>query len=179
MSVSVIIPAYNASNVISRSVASALAQTKQPSEVIVVDDASIDGTADVVRQLSHGSPSVKLIKIDVNSGPSRARNIGIAAANSEWIAILDADDAWKSNRLERLLAIASQHAADFVADNQILYDVGAQKETRVAFEGDWQFKALNVEGLFLNEILDQRTPAYPPLKPIIRRQFLASSGIRY
>lgn len=179
MSVSVIIPAYNVAQVISRAIASAVNQTLPALEIIVVDDASTDGLQDVLRELAKTNLQIKLLLLDKNCGPSRARNIGIAAARGEWIAILDADDAWKPERLEQLVKIGQSHGADFVADNQILYDAVAEKEGRVGFVVDWAFKTLNVERLFLNDILDTSQPAYPPLKPIIRRAFLQDTGVTY
>ena len=86
-SVSVIIPAYNASKHIARAINSVLAQTCQPDRIIVVDDGSTDNTSEIVKQFD----SVKYIYQE-NSGVSIARNTGIEAADSNWIAFLDADD---------------------------------------------------------------------------------------
>ena len=95
-SVSVIIPAHNASEYIGRAIESVLAQTRKPDEIIVVDDGSTDDTARIIAD--YGS---KVIYIQQeNAGPSVARNTGIEAATSEWIAFLDADDEWIPEKLE-------------------------------------------------------------------------------
>ncbi len=86
--VSVVIPAYNAEKYIGRAIDSVLAQTRQPDEIIVVDDGSTDNTPNAIK--SYGS-KVYYIHQE-NGGASVARNTGIEAAKSEWIAFLDADD---------------------------------------------------------------------------------------
>lgn len=81
-SVDVIIPAYNARNTIQEALQSVFSQTVPIARVLVVDDGSTDGTADVVR---HHFPHAEVITI-ANSGPSNARNVGIEKATHEWIA---------------------------------------------------------------------------------------------
>ncbi|AEJ38381.1 glycosyl transferase family 2 [Sulfobacillus acidophilus TPY] len=94
-SVDVIIPAYNARNTIQEALQSVFSQTVPIARVLVVDDGSTDGTADVVR---HHFPHAEVITI-ANSGPSNARNVGIEKATHEWIAFLDADDRWHPDKL--------------------------------------------------------------------------------
>ena len=97
INVSVVIPVYNAAETIVRAIDSVLAQVLRPDEIIVVDDGSTDETAERIKR--YGS-QVRYIYQE-NAGPSVARNKGIEAANSEWIAFLDADDEW----LPRILAL--------------------------------------------------------------------------
>jgi glycosyltransferase involved in cell wall biosynthesis len=89
-SVSVVIPAYNAGKCIGAAIESVLAQTIPADEIIVVNDGSSDDTCAIVN--SYG-PRVRLISQE-NQGPSSARNAGVQAASSEFIAFLDADDQW-------------------------------------------------------------------------------------
>ncbi len=97
-SVSLIMPAYNSERYISRAIDSVLAQTLPVDEIIVVDDGSQDNTLEV---LSGYGDKIKVIK-QANGGASVARNTGIAAASSQWIAFLDSDDEWlpDKNRLQ-------------------------------------------------------------------------------
>ena len=88
--ISVVIPLYNKEKEIARTLRSVLAQTSQPLEIIVVDDGSTDGGAEVVRAI--GSPLVRLVR-QSNAGVCAARNRGIAESTGEYIALLDADDA--------------------------------------------------------------------------------------
>jgi glycosyltransferase involved in cell wall biosynthesis len=96
-SVSVIIPTYNYSRFIGEAIDSALAQTRAPLEVIVVDDGSTDGTAEV---LAAYGDRIRVLR-QKNSGVAMARNAGIAAARGEYLAFLDSDDAWYPRKLER------------------------------------------------------------------------------
>ncbi len=95
-SISVVIPAYNAGKYVSRAIDSALAQSQPADEIIVIDDGSKDDTAEVIARYES---KIKYIYQD-NTGASVARNTGIKAAKSEWIAFLDADDEWLPQKLE-------------------------------------------------------------------------------
>ena len=98
--VSVIIPAHNAVQYIAETLASVLAQTYRALEVIVVDDGSTDGTADLVRVQF---PAVICLS-KINEGVARARNYGIANSRGEWVAFLDADDLWLPKKIESQIA---------------------------------------------------------------------------
>ncbi len=100
-----VIPARDGLPDVLEAVASALAQTRAPSEVIVVDDASTDGTGDVVRERFGDAVRVVRGRFD---GAAAARNAGWRAARSAWIAFLDADDVWFPEKL----AIADTALAD-------------------------------------------------------------------
>lgn len=93
--ISVVIPAYNAAHFLPRCLKSVFSQTLKPAEVIVVDDGSTDHTAEVAAEL--GATVISR----GNGGLSAARNTGIQGASSEWIALLDADDLWAPDKLER------------------------------------------------------------------------------
>ena len=93
--VSVVIPAYNSARFVAAAVAAAGAQTYPVCEVIVVDDGSTDDTAAVARAAGATVISQR------NGGAGAARNAGIRAASGTWIALLDADDVWHRDKLER------------------------------------------------------------------------------
>ena len=113
--VDVVIPAYNASKTILSALQSVIAQRSfLVRSIIVVDDGSIDGTADLIHGLS--SPLVKLISTP-NQGVAMARNLGVSHANAEWIAFLDADDVWDSNKLQIQLDAARDHDVGFVCSS--------------------------------------------------------------
>ena len=102
--ISVIIPTYNRAPLLRRAVQSALAQTRSPDEIIVVDDGSTDDTASVMGAFINAkhphSPEI-LYFVQQQKGPSAARNRGIAEARGEWIAFLDSDDVWHPEKLEQ------------------------------------------------------------------------------
>jgi glycosyltransferase involved in cell wall biosynthesis len=95
LSVSAVIPAYNAELTISDAIQSVLAQTYEIAEIIVVDDGSSDHTSEVAARF----PRTQVIRRP-NGGPGAARNTGIHAASGEWIAFLDSDDAWAPRKTE-------------------------------------------------------------------------------
>lgn len=100
--VSVVIPAYRATATIAEAIESVAAQTLRPQEVIVVDDASGDGTADCVKALAphYEAGWLRLLALEQNEGAASARNAGWAAAHGEFVAFLDADDAWHPRKIE-------------------------------------------------------------------------------
>jgi len=111
-SVDVIIPVYNGENTITKAIESVMAQTNANiGKIIVVNDGSTDATVSTIRSMDQ--PNVELITT-LNSGVAVARNMGVATAKSEWIAFLDADDCWLSDKLEKQLTIAKQYDVSFV-----------------------------------------------------------------
>ena len=109
--VSVVIPTFNRASVITRALESILLQTRPPDEILVVDDGSTDDTAERVRA---EFPGVRLIEQE-NRGVSAARNAGIRAATGTWIALLDSDDEWLAEKLDRQLrAVAANIEVDTV-----------------------------------------------------------------
>jgi glycosyltransferase involved in cell wall biosynthesis len=99
--VSVVIPCYRCAGTIGRAVDSVAGQTERPAELYLVDDASGDGTLEVLRSLAarHGT-WVRVIAQPVNRGAADARNAGWAAASQLYIAFLDSDDAWHPRKIE-------------------------------------------------------------------------------
>ena len=98
-SISVIIPVYNRSTLINRAIKSVMEQTITPDEIIVIDDGSTDGTGNIVK---NRYPDVILLK-QKNRGVSCARNNGINNAKGTWLALLDSDDEWLPEKLEKQL----------------------------------------------------------------------------
>ena len=96
--VSAVIPAFNAEGTLSRTIESALAQTHEMAEVIVVDDGSTDRTSEIAASF----PDVTVIR-QANRGLAGARNTGIRSATGTWVAFLDADDTWEPGKTEAQL----------------------------------------------------------------------------
>ncbi len=110
LTVTVVIPAFNAGRFLREGLASVRAQTRQPDQVIVVDDASRDDTGDIARGFGFEVPAHT-----VNRGEGAARNTGIALARGDVIAFLDADDFWKPEHLETVVGLLERHPAANVA----------------------------------------------------------------
>ena len=105
MRISVVIPSFNRRHTLARALDSVLAQTSPVDEIIVVDDGSSDGSE---RLIAADYPAVKLIR-QPNQGVSAARNRGIEAAAGDWIALLDSDDSWHGDKIERIRLAHAQN----------------------------------------------------------------------
>jgi len=103
--ISCIVPVYNCELYLREAIDSILAQTYRPLEIVVVDDGSTDGTADVVA--SYGARLLYLRQ--GNAGPAAARNRGLKLAEGEFVAFLDADDVWHPDKLMRQMACFTTH----------------------------------------------------------------------
>src|SRR5690349_8702075 len=172
--VSVVIPVFDAAPFIERAIRSALVQSYDVAEVIVVDDASSDATVEVVERIAISDPRVKLIRLPENGGPAKARNAGFAAAIGEWIAVLDADDAFLPHRLSHLTSKSSE--ADILADDLLSYD--PVTDTRSELFGR---KADGWQSVDLLTFADSRRDHHDfgLFKPVFRRSFLEKHELRY
>jgi glycosyltransferase involved in cell wall biosynthesis len=101
--VSVVIPAYNAAATIGETLRSVRSQTHRMLEILVIDDGSSDGTADVVRVHAALDLRIRLVR-QVNGGVAAARNRGIKEAAADLIAFVDADDLWAPDKIEKQIA---------------------------------------------------------------------------
>ncbi|MCR5260913.1 MAG: glycosyltransferase [Candidatus Gastranaerophilales bacterium] len=97
---SVIIPAYNVRNYIIVAIQSLLAQVFQDYEIICVDDCSIDGTAEILKNYAEENEKIRVLSTEKHIGPGEARNIALKAAQGKYIACLDADDVADKNFLQ-------------------------------------------------------------------------------
>ncbi len=182
--VSVIVPAYNVEPYLKHAIDSALRQTISNIEVIVVDDASKDGTLQVARACAAEDARVKVIASPVNGGAAVARNRALDAATGDWIAILDSDDWYSPTRLEFLLAKAGEHNADMMADD-LSYVTNQEPEPWTSFvkqNGDLYTTLTHIDDVFYVEQENKPwntgvTPGF--LKPIVRRSLIENNGIRY
>jgi glycosyltransferase involved in cell wall biosynthesis len=105
--VSVVIPTYNRESHLPAAIESVLAQTCSELELIVVDDGSEDGTANVVQAYAQKDQRVRYLRHDSRKGAQAARNTGIHASQAKWIAFLDSDDRWLPESLELRLQLAA------------------------------------------------------------------------
>ena len=124
ISVSIVIPAYNAQEYIREAVDSALSQTYRHTEVIVVDDGSTDQTTEILQEFGQ---SIRLIS-QKNAGTAEACNAGVSAAKGEWVAFLDADDQWLPEKLERQVSRCARFAISHT--DSICFGANLQKEIR-------------------------------------------------
>jgi glycosyltransferase involved in cell wall biosynthesis len=105
--VSVAIPVYNSASTLERCIRSAMRQTLADIEILVADDGSTDDSATVADRLAQEDSRIRVLRIVPNGGKPAAMNRLIAEARGEWVAVLDADDAYHDARLEHLVAAAT------------------------------------------------------------------------
>lgn len=160
MRISVVVPAYNAAAFLPRCLKSIFAQTLKPEEVIVVDDGSTDNTAALAAEL--GATVVSR----VNGGLSAARNTGIQKASSEWIALLDADDMWAPEKLERQAALIRTETVLVYTGIRIFDDNGIREEKP------------GVGVAMAQEMLRYRNPITPSTALAKREAVLMGGGFR-
>ena len=108
---SIAMPAYNAEQFIAETIASIQAQTIGDWELIVVDDASSDGTADVVQRIAEDDGRIRMIRCDRNGGAASARNRGIDAACGLYLWLPDSDDVFDADLLERCARALAENPA--------------------------------------------------------------------
>jgi GT2 family glycosyltransferase len=166
MSISVVIPAYNASRTLPATLESVLNQTLKPAEILVIDDGSTDDTSDVAA--AFGSP-VRVIRRP-NSRQAASRNFGAAEATSEWIAFLDADDLWERDKLEKqMLALEARPEADLCYTARQCFEQHGDELRKTIL-----IPVPPVEGA--REALYRNTTFLPSSVVVRRSTFLASGG---
>ena len=124
--VSIITPAYNSSKYISEAIESVIAQTYKNWEMIIVDDASQDGTYEILNNYANKDKRIKTIFLEKNYGAAYARNRAIEYAQGRYVAFLDSDDLWKKEKLEKQLIFMKQNKIKFSYHDYELYNVKNQ-----------------------------------------------------
>ncbi len=134
-SVSIVIPSYNRWGLLERAVESVRRQGLADWELIVVDDASTDGTAAGVEQMGRADPRIRLVENRNTHGPAAARNAGLAQCRADWVAFLDSDDSWEPGKLARFKAEAEAHpkAVLIGSDYWMIDRATGRRETMLQF----------------------------------------------
>lgn len=120
--VSIIMAAYNAEKTIEQAINSVLSQTYTNFELLVVNDCSKDRTVELVKGIAATDGRVRLISNVKNSGVSYTRKHGLEEANGSWIAILDSDDAWAPEKLEKQIELQNRTNADLLFTGSAFMD---------------------------------------------------------
>jgi teichuronic acid biosynthesis glycosyltransferase TuaG len=152
VSVSVIIPAYNAESFVEQAIQSALDQTAQPMEILIIDDGSTDRTAELAQRF--GDP-VRVISIQ-NRGVAGARNYALHHAVGKYVAFLDSDDIWEPTKLERQCALLT-------TERQLIYT------------DTISFGAPEMEGVRMSS--GRTLPSGRILEALVRGNFIATSSV--
>lgn len=166
--VSTIIPTYNRKDDVAIAVRTALAQTHPQQELIVVDDGSTDGTREYL-EAEHGS-RLRILRTG-RAGVSGARNHGMAAAQGDYIALLDSDDEWLPGKLEAQVRYLEARP-DF---GMVLTDVAQMDRQRQTYDVLRRRDAIPEDGNVLKYVL--RQPALAPSSALLRRQVIEDVGM--
>ncbi|HEX7490074.1 MAG TPA: glycosyltransferase family 2 protein [Candidatus Limnocylindrales bacterium] len=163
--VSVIVPAHNRAETIAAAIESIRSQTFEDFEIVVVDDGSSDGTADIARALESKEPRLRVHAHPHNRGAQAARNTGIRAARGEWIAFLDSDDLYYRDSLE--LRLAAAKGTDLGVIHSACDAIGP--------DGPVPFPIPPVEGDVRRALLTAPAPMFQGM--IVRRELLHRIGL--
>lgn len=129
--ISVIIPAYNSQSTIVDCIESVIKQTYSVFEIIVINDGSTDNTLKTCIEYKRFN-TINNLKIlsQNNSGPSKARNLGIHHASGNWIAFLDADDVWLPNKIEKQIKVVKERP-DIAIIGTLIYKNGTHYTNKI------------------------------------------------
>ena len=163
--VSVAIPTFNRAHLVTRAIRSALAQTIQDIEILVVDDGSTDATPEVLARIE--DPRLQLARHERNAGISRTRNTAIRLARGEWMAFLDDDNEWAPEYLERQLVSVREHPGAGV-----VYCRARRRDARTSHERIMPAEVF--EGKVLRHLLTRWNPLISCA--LVRRSLLVEIG---
>jgi len=176
--VTVIVTSYNIESYIGRAIESVLSQTGVSLEVIVVDDASSDGTWSVIS--SYDEPRLTKLRRERNGGPGASRNDALAVAKGRWIAVLDGDDAFAPGRLAHCVVQGDAALADMVVDNiTVLREADGARFPMFPPESFRQKQYLDLGGFIEGNLSFMGGYAYGYLKPLFSSAFLARHSLSY
>ena len=184
LEISIIIPTYNSEAYIGQALDSVLRQTYRNFEILLIDDASNDSTVEIAR--SYKDSRLKIISNKRNRGVSYSRNCGIKAAKGNWIALLDSDDWYAPQRLEKLFEVAKAENADLVADDlHLIGDRKLQPWSTLLAQNKQELITRPISAVEFvksdrpNPVNITRNWSLGYLKPLIKREFLLEHNIQY
>lgn len=120
--VSVVMPAYNAAAYIEEAIRSVMSQTYSAWRLLVLDDGSSDSTVEIIQRLAEEDPRIILFRNEENLGAARTRNRGLDLCGEGYVAFLDSDDRWHSEKLAVQVALAEQTGVDIVYTSYAIID---------------------------------------------------------
>ncbi len=148
--VQVIIPVYKAEKGLRRCLDSLKTQTFTNWEALMVDDASPDGSLDIMREYARSDPRFVCIERKTNSGASGARNTALERLTAEYVTFLDSDDYWEPDMLETMVGRARKTGCDVVQCRYVFDFPGGKSFTpRGVFPGDAEFRGKELKKVYL------------------------------
>lgn len=164
---SIVIPVYNAERFIEETVRSVMNQTIKDIEIICVNDCSKDNSVDIIKKLQKEDKRIILLENETNLKVSQTRNKGINFAKSDWIALLDADDKWEPNFLEKVIARRDETGGRLVSTScKYMSNEGKLLEGEFIIDKEITYKKLLKQNkilcssVFVEKALLQKYPFY-------------------
>ena len=171
--ISVVVPFYNNADLLGDCLASIAAQTYPDLQVVMVDDGSADGSAEIARAQAAADPRFELVSVQ-NGGPGSARNHGVAAAAGEFLAFVDADDLLPPDAYATMLAVLERSGSDFVS--------GGVLRLSAAGLGRSGLHARAIKGRRLNTHVSAAPELFYDISvwnKLFRRSFWDAAGLRF
>jgi glycosyltransferase involved in cell wall biosynthesis len=185
---SILIPVYNSAPTLARCLYSAMRQTLTDIEILVADDASTDDSASIAEQIAATDQRMTVLRLPRNGGKPKAMNVMVRRATGDFLAVLDADDAFHETRLQILIDRAEHAGADMAADNLLYVDagipapdgpcVGFGAVIRAAFDPRAEPRIVTKADLVRNTSAFAEFD-YGILKPVMRASFLRRHALTY
>lgn len=173
--IDVVIPVYNGEAYVKEALDSVLAQSLQPTKILVIDDGSTDGTRMVVESIAKTSPIVVYIHKS-NGGLSSARNAGIKQSKAPYLAFLDADDTWEPTKLERQWEVFRRSTDSLLGvvycDYFIIDETGKRRNDIPTFPLNRQ-----ISGNIFMRLLDGNQVISSGSGVLVKRDCFASAGL--
>jgi len=170
--VTIVTANYNAATFISQTIESVLAQEYAHWEMIIVDDVSTDSSIEIIQNYIHQDSRIRLIQLKENSGPAVARNTAIKQAQGRYIAFLDSDDVWTSNKLAVQIKFMQDENVSFSYASYDLIDEENNDQGEFLVEGQVKYtdllKTCNIG--CLTAVYDTKILGKVEMPLILRRQ---------
>lgn len=165
--ISIIMAAYNAERTIEVAINSVINQTYKNWELIIINDCSKDGTLEIVSSFAKQDKRIRIVNNAVNSGASQTRHNGLMQARGEWVAILDSDDMWTNDKLEKQIRLQEQTGAKFLfTGSAFMNDAGQRLDWVLHVPEKIGYKKLLKQNLVSNSSVLVRTDLFKQYEAI-------------
>lgn len=177
--VSVVMACYNSAPTLRAAIDSARAQTLREIEIVVLDNCSTDDGRAIAQSIAEADPRVQVVPMAQNEGKPRAINLALPHLRGDWVAILDADDSYHPERLQRLVALGEQHGVAMVADDQHHIDGATGRIVTTAFQGHRFANPVDKAAFLRLATRPYREFDLGILKTVTRADFMRAHALRY
>ena len=167
LKVSIITPLYNSERFIGETIKSVLKQTHQNWEHIIIDDCSTDSSYSIAQRYAQIDPRIKLLKNAVNAGVSESRNVGLVHSEGRYIAFIDSDDLWETDKLELQLELLCRENVSLAYSAYVRIDEQGNRINQVTVPAQVDFRKM-LESNFI-----------PLLTGIVRADLVRDNGLKF